>query len=60
MLLWEKAVSDVESVSKPVVSILPDVTGDGSSDILLAIGQKVQVTTLIPIFNLYSKPSQIS
>lgn len=43
-LLWQKLVSPSAAESETVVTVLPDVTGDGSSDIFFASGQKAQVS----------------
>ena len=42
-LLWERVVANAPTASKSVITILPDVTGDGSSDIFIAADSKAQV-----------------
>lgn len=41
-LLWERVVASTPVKTKAVVSILPDVIGDGSSGILVAADKKAQ------------------
>lgn len=45
-LLWEKAVGEGSGMGgggQPQVVVLPDVSGDGNSDIAVASGRKLQV-----------------
>lgn len=42
-LLWQRLTSQSSAEAKAVISVLPDVTGDGSSDLFFAQGQKAQV-----------------
>ena len=44
-LLWQKLVSQTQSESQAIITVLPDVTGDGSSDLFFASGQKAQVSS---------------
>ena len=42
-LLWEKVVADSSAAHQPSVIVLPDVTGDGSSEVAVISGTKLQV-----------------
>ena len=42
-LLWEKVVSDSAASAAASVLVLPDITGDGSSELAVSVGLKLQV-----------------
>lgn len=46
-LLWEKPISGGPSTHPPSLLVLPDVTGDGSSEIAVATGQQLQACPLL-------------
>lgn len=42
-ILWEKVVADTTAKQQPAVLVLPDITGDGSSEVAVVSGTKLQV-----------------